>query len=432
MTALVASALAALAPLAAALFASRAPTPTAARRAGTIGMGLALVAGVLAAASSAPRWDALLPAFVSAIGLGAVAMSAVGNATRTRLARILLVHGASAALVLSDHPIGLALGWAASVVPTWLELREHPATRPAARSFLAYNAPSAALVASGAALLALGLAPALAVVPLSLGLAIRAAMVPLHSWLPSFVERAPMGLVVAFVAPQIGVYAHLRWLTPGLPPELEQAVAALGAVTVVFAAALGVVQRRARRALGYFLVSQTALVAFGLEARSEVGRSGAILAWLVAGLATAGFALTTAALEARRGPLSLERPSGGFRQIPTLASAYLVLGLASVGLPGTLGFVAEDLLLQGALEQHPFLGLTLILGTTLNGVTIVRGFFRLFTGSRPRGAERDLVPRERVVLTVLLGALIVAGLWPAGPLAWRGPRPDHVDEQGSP
>ncbi|MCB9594126.1 MAG: hypothetical protein H6719_15445 [Sandaracinaceae bacterium] len=105
-----------------------------------------------------------------------------------------------------------------------------------ARAFAAYLTPSAALVTLGALLLALGASPPSRCCCSRAGLAIREAMVPAHSWFPSFVEKAPMGLVVAFVAPQVGVYAHLRWLAAGLPPQLEDVIAALGAITVVLAA----------------------------------------------------------------------------------------------------------------------------------------------------------------------------------------------------
>ncbi|MCB9598408.1 MAG: hypothetical protein H6719_37185 [Sandaracinaceae bacterium] len=430
MITVLAAAAAALVPLVTAAVATRSATALDARRVGTLGMALALSCGVLSGATSDGGWDAMLPAFVAAIGLTAVSMSAAGNATPTRSARILLVIGATGALVVTDHPVALAIVWVASILPTWLELRARPETRPSARAFAAYLTPSAALVTLGALLLALGASPAVAVLPLAAGLAIREAMVPAHSWFPSFVEKAPMGLVVAFVAPQVGVYAHLRWLAAGLPPQLEDVIAALGAITVVLAAALGAVQRSARRALGYLLMSQTALVAFGLEAHSASGRMGALLAWLVCGIATAGFAMTTAALEARRGSLSLDRPSGSFRRIPSLASAYLLLGLASVGLPGTLGFVAEDLLVNGTVERFPVLGLTLILGTGLNSVTIVRGFFALFTGSRRHAGERDLTHRERAVLTLLVGSLLAAGLWPSGPIRWlSGVRRHEASEE---
>ncbi|MBX3271715.1 MAG: hypothetical protein KF729_15720 [Sandaracinaceae bacterium] len=420
MIALAGAAGAAVVPLGAALIAKRAASARAARRVASAGMLVAFASALAASVATGGGERASVPVLIAAIGLVAVVMSPLGGATPRTFARILLVVGGTAAIVVTDVPVALALGWIGSIVPAWLELRSRRETRPSARAFAAYLVPSAALVTLGALLASTGLPPAYGLLALAAGLAIREAILPAHGWLPRFVEQAPMGLVVAFVAPQIGVFAHLRWLAGRLAPEVDLVLAVLAALTVVSAALLAVVQRRARRALGYFFVSQSALVAFGLDGDDVVGRSGAVLAWWTCGLATAGFAMTLAALEARRGALSLEHAGRSARQVPLLATAYVVLGLASVGLPGTLGFIAEDLLVSGAVHEHPVLAFALVVGTALNGITVARGFFTLFAGARAPVGERDLTLRERSVLTALVAALLVAGVWPSGPVRWLG------------
>lgn len=364
-----------------------------------------------------PGWSSALPTFVAAIGLTAVAMSSLLDTRPHTFARTLAIVAASMALVLARHPIALALLWPATALPVWFELRASAQTRPTARLFATYLGPSSLLVALGAALSMAG-ASAMAALLIAAGIAIREATVPFHSWLPRVVERAPLAIVVAFVTPQLGAFVHVRFLSQGLPTEFADATAALGAVTMLFGAAMGVAQLRPRRALGYLMMSQTALVAFGLDARSPVGHAGALTAWLACGLATTGLAMSLAALEARRGPSSIATEGGSSARVPLLASAYLVLGLASVGLPGTLGFVAEDLLMHGAVESFPLFSLSLIAGTALNGAAVVRGFFALFTGSRRHDGERDLTLRERAALSVLLAALIGLGLFPARAVDW--------------
>ena len=421
--------LALLAPWAAALLSTFQSESRAARRIGlggnVIGLSAAIGAALLGggvdpAGASAPLlaalvpsqgWALPLPAFVHAIGLVAVGLTPAMGASPATFARILLLTGLSVATVLTRAPLLLSVLLCASVIPVWLELRARPKTSGTARLLSAYMLPSCSLLVAGVLFRARGL-ELYALLALAGGVAIREAFVPFHTWYPRFVERAPMGIVVAFAAPQLGVYAHLRMLSGGLPQELASALAAVGVVTVLFAAAMGAVQNRARRALGYLMMSQTALVAFGLETESLLGRTGALCTWLVCGLSMAGLAMATEALEARRGVLDLEHPNGSFRRTPMLATAYLLLGLSSVGLPGTFGFVAEDLLVQGSVETYPLLGLALIVGTALNSVTVLRGFFGLFTGSRKHTGERDLTPRERAVLTAILAALVVTGLWP--------------------
>lgn len=421
-----------------AVFARRTSDVVEARRIGIIGAAAALLATVIGAGTQAVDvpllgelstilardvWMAPLPVYVTLIGLIAVAASPVFDLRPISVARMALINAFSLALLLVGHPLALALLWIAAAVPVWRSLRERsqlggPRTG-AHRVFAFYMLPSAILVLTGAVLLWLGQV-SLALLLLTIGIAIREAIVPVHSWFPDLFDRAPLGLVVAFTTPQLGVYAHLRWIAEPLPTDLGQLIALLGAVTAIFAALLGAVQTRARRALGYLMMSQTALVAFGLETHSQVARTGTLVAWMVSGVAVAGFAMTLAALEARRGPLRLDRPSGSFERVPRLASAFLVLGLASVGLPGTFGFIAEDLLVQGSVHEFPVLAFALIVATAINGITVMRAFFMLFMGTREHAGEQDLVRRERLILSLVLASLIGFGIWPGVVVRWLG------------
>jgi len=220
-------------------------------------------------------------------------------------------------------------------------------------------------------------------------------------------------LVVAFTAPQLGLFAHLAILSDSLPPDVARFVPLVGAVTAVVAAALGVVQTSARRALAYFMMSQTALISLSLDGRSQVGHAGSLLDWQVLALATTGFAMTMSALEARRGKLSLATHSGYFSRTPRMAAGFMLMGLASVGFPMTLGFVAEDLLAQGAIESNPAWAFALIAATALNGMAVMRAFFRLFSGRRIHTGETDLTGRESYALSLVLLALLIGGIAPS-------------------
>jgi len=347
------------------------------------------------------------------IGFTAVTLSPISETRPRTYRRILLLIGVALLFLAVRRPIGLAVLWAASAVIAWRELRDIKPPSRIAKLFAIYHLPSAVAFGLGAVLLARGHSAA-GVTLLLIGIGIREAVIPLHSWFPPFVEYAPMGLVVAFFAPQLGVYAHLELLRGELPHQLAHGVASLGAVTAVAGAALGLAQKSARRALAFLVMSQTGLVAFGLDTSSTVAQIGALLTWQVIGVATAGFAMTLASLEARRGELTLRAPGGSFTQTPRMAVAFLFMGFASVGLPLTLGFVAEDLLVQGSVEEFPALAFALIIATALNGVSVMRAFFMLFSGSAKHIGEHDLTTREAAALTVVMATLLVTGLFPAG------------------
>ncbi len=352
------------------------------------------------------------PFMAAMITLIAVGLAPLATHDSRTFSSILLLAAHSQAFLAIPLPSVLPFLWIGSAMVGWLELRRRSGGTRWARLFGMYQGLSGALFAAGGVAVALGGGTKLAVVLVLLGVAIREGVIPFHSWFPRMVERAPLGLVVAFAGPQLGVYARLEvfdkaWLDP-----LGAEVAWVGAVTAVTAALLGVVQIHARRAIAFLIVSQTGLIAFGLESHSDVGRAGAILNWQVLALATSALTMTIAALEARRGRLTMDTPNGNFARMPHLATAFLVLGFASVGFPLTLGFVAEDLLVQGTVDEFPHLGIALVLATAFNGITVMRSFLYLFTGARMHEGERDLTTRERLIVGWTMATLFALGAAP--------------------
>ena len=367
------------------------------------GQGLAL---------SATGFLGLVPFVNSLVGMLAVALSDSISHEVATLRRMLALVMVAMVFVATSEPWVLVLAWGLSPLIVWSALRERFGRRGVARVFAVFQLPSILLFA-GATVVG---DPGLHVWVVGLVLAaigIREAAIPGHSWFLRFVEEAPMGLVVAFVAPQLGVYAHVEVLGNGIPAELAHVVAGFGALTALLAGALGTVQSSMRRAIAYLMMSQTGLVAFGIEGSSEVAFAGSLLAWQVLAVATSGFAMTASALEARRGTRSLAEYSGCFRRTPKMAAAFLMMGLGSVGFPMTLGFVAEDLLVQGSVDEFPFMAFVLIVATALNGMNVMRLFFRLFSGRREHSGETDLTPRESWVLSVILMLLLAGGLLPS-------------------
>jgi NADH-quinone oxidoreductase subunit M len=151
------------------------------------------------------------------------------------------------------------------------------------------------------------------------------------------------------------------------------------------------------------------LVFAGLESATVLGLTGALCMWLSVALSLTGFGLTLRALEARRGRLSLVEYHGVYEHTPGLAICFLLTGLASVGFPGTFGFIGAELLIDGAVQAYPYLGVTVAIVAALNGIAVVRAYFILFTGT-PHVSSVSLQIRGRERLAVLtLAALILGG-----------------------
>lgn len=241
----------------------------------------------------------------------------------------------------------------------------------------------------------------------------RKGIAPLHSWMLGFFERAALPEAILFSAPQIGAYAAVRLIVPQAPDAVLAFVSIASLVTAVYGAGLALVQTDAHRAFGAFFMSQSALVMTGLHSGTSIGIAGGLSLWISSGLALTGFAMALAALEARRGTLSLREFAGGQDRTPFLAASFLLLGLAAVGFPGTLGFVAEGTLVEGVTAAHPLVGICVLVTSALNGLLVLRMFFLLFGGARVTPDAHHVTRlRERAGFLALIGFLLAAGLGP--------------------
>jgi len=248
---------------------------------------------------------------------------------------------------------------------------------------------------------------------------VRKGIVPFHAWVPEVFDHGRLGPAILFSAPQVGAYMTVVLIVPRASSEMLRLIAILALGTAVYGAALALVQTSARRACGYLFMSQSALVMAGLDCTSVTALAGGLLVWLSAGLAFAGLARCVLVLEARRGRLDLRTHHGGYGRMPLLAISFLSMGLACTGFPGTLGFVGQELLVDGAVDAFPVMGFAIVVASALTGMAVLRMYFSLFCGRPDPLAHAELrlglTRREAWTFVALVIALVGFGIAP-GPL----------------
>lgn len=249
-----------------------------------------------------------------------------------------------------------------------------------------------------------------------------------NPWLrPGATQRTRLAMRAGPLLLVLAALTAPSWLARPLLPWL----AGLGLATALYAGLLALAEADLRR-LGLTLaLGQSGLVAIGLASGDAEGLAGVPVQLLAAGLAVSGWMLVTHALGRRLGTTDA-RLLGGLRQRAPLLSWLLVFfGLASVGLPGTLGFVGEDLLVHGVLEHHPWLAMGYIVATALLAVSVLKWAFAAAFGPvghvqlPPAPWPADATTGERRWLLAIALPLLFFGLWPA-PLvqvavAWTAP-----------
>jgi NADH-quinone oxidoreductase subunit M len=252
-----------------------------------------------------------------------------------------------------------------------------------------------------------------ATVPLLAAILVRCGAVPAHCWLTDWFEHASFGNALLFVTPLTGVYAAVRLVLPIASDWMLLSIGLFSLATAVYAAGMAVVQQEARRFFAYLFLSHSSLVLVGLELHTTISLTGALALWLAVSQSLAGFGLTLRALEARFGRLSLADFHGLYDQTPGLAVCFALTGLASVGFPGTLGFVGTELVVEGAVQASPYVGLAVVVAAAINGIAVVRAYFLLFTGTRRASTvSLNIAPRERFAVLTLAALILGGGIIP--------------------
>jgi len=368
----------------------------------------------------------LLP-FVALVELAIVTVAPKRFLDGPATARILLGAATTLALFATAHPLVLILAWVVTALPTWWSTRATPGGQVAARVYAIMMTLAVACMAIGTLIMIAdppweaggGAFGATGGWLVALAVLVRKGIVPFHSWYPALFRGAPMSTALAATMPQVASYTAVRLFFghadhgDGVGAELV-VLSQLALVTATYGAALALVQRDLRGLIGTLAMSQSALVLAGLAGKLPMELNGAFCTWISSGLALTGLGLVGWALESRAGPLSLETPQGRFADAPLLAAFFLLFGLASIGLPGTLSFVADDLLVSGSLDEQLHAGLLVIAATVLSAIAVMRGWFMVFGGpSTVDGPRHQMLLRERVALTALFATIVLLGLWPA-------------------
>jgi NADH-quinone oxidoreductase subunit M len=262
---------------------------------------------------------------------------------------------------------------------------------------------------------------------------VRKGIVPFHAWVPEVFDHGRLGPAILFSAPQVGAYMTVVLIVPRASPDMLRLIALLALGTAVYGAALALVQTSARRACGYLFMSQSALVMAGLDCTSASALAGGLLVWLSAGLAFAGLARAVLVLEARRGRLDLTTYHGGYERMPVLAISFLTMGLACTGFPGTLGFVGQELLVDGAVDVFPVMGFAVVIASALTGLAVLRMYFSLFCGRSDAlaqsGLRFGLTRREAWTFVALVVVLLGFGVAPRSLVDSRFAASDEILRQ---
>jgi NADH-quinone oxidoreductase subunit M len=243
---------------------------------------------------------------------------------------------------------------------------------------------------------------------------------PVHTWLPDAHVQAPTAgsVILAGVLLKLGGYGFIRFSLPMFPDGSAQfipLVFILSGIAVVYTSLVALVQRDMKKLIAYSSVAHMAFVTFGLFAMNRQGIEGAMIVMLSHGLVSGALFLVVGVVYDRLHTREIDRYGGLSDNMPGYSVLFMLFTMASVGLPGTSGFVGEFLSLTGTYRASSWGAIVATTGIILGAAYMLWLYWRICFGTlrhADAAAMPDLSVREWWLLVPIALAVFWMGIYP--------------------
>jgi len=266
--------------------------------------------------------------------------------------------------------------------------------------------------------------------------AVKMPMWPVHTWLPDAHVEAPTGgsVILAGVLLKMGGYGFLRFSIPMFPEAVDYFVPlifALSVIAIIYTSLVALVQHDMKKMIAYSSVAHMGYVTLGIFTLTTNGVEGAIFQMISHGLISAALFMCVGVIYDRLHTREIARYGGIVKNMPKYATLFMIFMLASVGLPGTSGFVGEFLVLLGGFQVDTIVGTLAASGLVLGATYMLWLYRQVVFGTvvnKDAGKMADVTLTEKCALIPLAIMVIWLGVQPNFVLDRIGPSVDHLLE----
>ena len=253
--------------------------------------------------------------------------------------------------------------------------------------------------------------------------AVKVPLFPFHTWLPDAHVEAPTAgsVLLAGVLLKMGTYGMLRF-NLGLFPEQSRHnanwIMVLALIGIIYGALVAMVQPNMKKLIAYSSVSHLGFVVLGIFSFTQAGLDGAMFVMLAHGVSTGALFMLAGILHERRHTYAISEFGGLATPMPVYTASFLVIVLASVGLPLLNGFIGEFLVLSGAFQARPLYGILAATGVIWSAAYLLWMFQRVFYGKVTHNVNNSLADMngaEKLAVWPCAVASLVMGV---APLLW--------------
>ncbi len=266
---------------------------------------------------------------------------------------------------------------------------------------------------------------------LLVGFGIKIPLVPFHTWLPdTYVEAStPIAILLGGVLAKLGTYGIFRFglgLFPEAWAKLSPFLAIWAAVSILYGAMAAIAQKDIKRMVAYSSIGHMGYILLGGAALTSLSVVGSVSQMVVHGLILALLFQLVGIIEVKVGTRELDVLNGllnPIRGLPTVSALLILGGMASAGIPGMAGFVAEFLIFQGSFATFPLATLLAVIGTGLTAVYFVILLNRACFGKLDNATAYypKVLGGEKIPAVVLAALIFFLGIQPTWLVRWTEP-----------
>jgi NADH-quinone oxidoreductase subunit M len=251
--------------------------------------------------------------------------------------------------------------------------------------------------------------------------AVKVPMWPVHTWLPDAHVEAPTAgsVILAGVLLKMGGYGFIRFSLPMFPDAsatFAPLVYTLSVVAIIYTSLVALAQQDMKKLIAYSSVAHMGFVTIGIFTVTPEGLQGAMIQMLSHGVVSAALFLCVGVVYDRLHTREIARYGGLVNNMPRYALAFMIFMLASVGLPGTSGFVGEFLSLIGAYQVNTWVAFLATTGLILGAAYMLYLYRRVVFGTITKDDVRamlDLSPREVLIFAPMIAVVLWMGIYPS-------------------
>jgi NADH-quinone oxidoreductase subunit M len=251
--------------------------------------------------------------------------------------------------------------------------------------------------------------------------AVKIPMWPFHTWLPDAHVEAPTAgsILLAGVLLKLGGYGYLRFSLPMLPEASEfftPLIYTLSVVAVIYTSLVALMQEDMKKLIAYSSIAHMGIVTIGIFTPNALGVDGSIFQMLSHGVVSGALFMAVGVVYDRLHTHEIDRFGGLVSRMPIYAVTFMLFSLASVGLPGTSGFVGEILVIVGVFQINSWVALLAATGAFLSVAYMLWLYRRVIFGALVKEDLKgmmDLRPNEVLAFVPLVVVTLLMGIYPA-------------------